>query len=50
VAYTFSITATGLVAGDGLQITVNGVVTDAAGGTTTGIQITGIYFACDIKG
>jgi hypothetical protein len=50
VDYTFVITATGLVAGDGLQITVNGVVTDAAGGTTTGMQITGIRLVCDVKG
>jgi len=50
VEYTFVITAATLSAGDYIQITVAGVVTDAAGGSTTAMQISGIKVLADVKG
>ena len=50
VEYTFVITAATLSAGDYIQIVVAGVVTDAAGGSTTAMQISGIKVLADVKG
>ena len=47
---SFTITPTGLVAGDRLQIVVTTAILDAAGGSTTQVQIAYVNVALDIKG